>query len=105
MVLPERFEVNFRMSDEMDIILLYDEDGNETEFEVVATLEVDENEYAILLPRDDTRDPDAEEVDEAYVLRIEQDENGEDILIGIDDEEELNTVIEAYEELVKEESN
>ena len=31
------------MSDEMDIILLYDEDGNETEFEVVATLEVDEN--------------------------------------------------------------
>jgi uncharacterized protein YrzB (UPF0473 family) len=93
------------MSDEMDIILLYDEDGNETEFEVVATLEVDENEYAILLPRDDTRDPEAEEVDEAYVLRIEQDENGEDILIGIDEEAELNMVIEAYEELVKEESN
>ena len=44
-------------------------------------------------------------MDEAYVLRIEQDENGEDILIGIDDEEELNTVIEAYEELVREESN
>ena len=93
------------MSDEMDIILLYDEDGNETEFEVVATLEVEDNEYAILLPRDDERDPEAEEVDEAYILRIEQDENGEDILIGIDDEEELNMVIEAYEDLVKEESN
>lgn len=93
------------MSDEMDMILLYDEDGNETEFEVVATLEVDDNEYAILLPRDDERDEDAEITDEAYVLRIEQDENGEDILVGIEDEEELNTVIEAYEELVKEESN
>lgn len=93
------------MSEEMDIILLYDEDGNESEFEVVATLEVEDNEYAILLPRDDSRDPDAEEVDEAYVLRIEQDENGEDILTGIDDEEELNMVIDAYEELVREESN
>ena len=76
------------MSDEMDLIMLYDEEGNETEFEVVATLEVNENEYAILLPRDDDRDPDAEEVDEAYVLRIEQDESGEDVLIGIEDEEE-----------------
>ncbi|MDF2592728.1 MAG: hypothetical protein K0S75_2194 [Clostridia bacterium] len=93
------------MSDEMDIILLYDEDGNETEFEVVATLELDENEYAILLPRDDERDPDAEEVEEAYILRIEQDDDGEDVLVGIEDEEELNAVIEAYEELVKEESN
>jgi uncharacterized protein YrzB (UPF0473 family) len=89
----------------MDIILLYDEDGNETEFEVVATLELDENEYAILLPRDDERDPDAEEVEEAYILRIEQDDDGEDVLVGIEDEEELNAVIEAYEELVKEESN
>ncbi len=93
------------MSEEMDMIVLYDEDGNETEFEVVATLEVDENEYAILLPRDDSRDPEAEIVDEAYVLRIEQDESGEDILVGIEDEEELNAVIDAYEELVKEESN
>lgn len=89
----------------MDIILLYDEEGNETEFEVVATLELDENEYAILLPRDDERDPDAEEVEEAYILRIEQDDDGEDVLVGIEDEEELNAVIEAYEELVKEESN
>lgn len=93
------------MSEEMDMIVLYDEDGNETEFEVVATLEVDETEYAILLPRDDSRDPEAEIADEAYVLRIEQDENGEDILVGIEDEEELNAVIDAYEELVKEESN
>ena len=93
------------MDEEMDIILLYDEDGNESEFEVVATLEVEENEYAILLPRDDSRDPEAEEVDEAYVLRIEQDENGEYILTCIYYENELNMVIEAYEELVREESN
>ncbi len=93
------------MSEEMDVILLYDEDGNESEFEVVATLEVNENEYAILLPKDEARDPDVEEVEEAYILRIEQDDNGEDVLVGIEDEEELSMVIEAYEELVREESN
>ena len=27
------------MNEDMDLIVLYDEDGNETEFEVIATLE------------------------------------------------------------------
>ena len=44
----------------MDIILLYDENDNETEFEVVATLEVDENDMLFCCRGDDTRDPDAE---------------------------------------------
>jgi len=93
------------MNEDMDIIVLYDEDGNETEFEVIATLELDDNEYAILLPKDADIEPETDEVDEVYVLRMEKDENGEDVLVGIEDEEELNDVIEAYEELIKDESN
>jgi len=93
------------MNEDMDIIVLYDEDGNETEFEVIATLELDDNEYAILLPKDAEIEPESDEVDEVYVLRMEKDENGEDVLVGIEDEEELNDVIEAYEELIKDESN
>lgn len=93
------------MSEDMDFIVLYDEDGNETEFEVIATLELDDNEYAILLPSDAEIDPESDEVNEVYVLRMEQDENGEDILVGIEDEDELNDVIKAYEELIKDESN
>ena len=93
------------MSEDMDFIVLYDEDGNETEFEVIATLEVDDNEYAILLPTDTDIVPESDEINEVYVLRMEQDENGEDILVGIEDESELNAVISAYEELIKDESN
>jgi len=93
------------MNEDMDLIVLYDEDGNETEFEVIATLELDDNEYAILLPSDADIDPESEEVDEVYILRMEKDENGEDVLVGIEDEEELNDVINAYEELIKDESN
>lgn len=90
----------------MDLIVLYDEEGNETEFEIIATLEVNDIEYAILLPTDeDEAELQSEEVDEVYVLRIEQDENGDDVLVGIEDEDELNEVIEAYEELIQEESN
>ncbi len=90
----------------MDLIVLYDEEGNETEFEIIATLEVNDIEYAILLPTDeDEAELQSDEVDEVYVLRIEQDENGDDVLVGIEDEDELNEVIEAYEELIQEESN
>ncbi len=94
-----------KMSEEMDSILLYDEDGNENEFEVIATLEVDEMEYAVLLPSDEEVEPESEDFDEVYILRIEQDENGDDVLVGIEDEDELNEVIKAYEELIKDESN
>lgn len=90
----------------MDFIVLYDEEGNETEFEIIATLEVNDIEYAILLPTDaEGEELQSDEVEEVYVLRIEQDENGDDVLVGIEDEDELNQVIEAYEELIQEESN
>ncbi len=93
------------MSEDMDFILLYDEEGNEAEFEIIASLEVNDIEYAILLPNDIDIESKAEEVDEVYILRMELDENGDDVLVGIEDENELNDVIEAYEELIKDESN
>ncbi|NLN48785.1 MAG: DUF1292 domain-containing protein [Clostridiales bacterium] len=99
------------MSDDMDYIVLYDEEGNESEFEIIATLEVNDIEYAILLPTGEDVDEDNEiesetdEVEEVYILRVEQDENGDDVLVGIEDDDELNDVIAAYEELIQEESN
>lgn len=87
------------MTDEREVIMLYDEDNNLCEFEVLAVLDVDDSRYAILLPVNE----EGEEEEEAYILRVEQDEDGEDILVGIEDEDELNTVIEAYQELLSEE--
>ena len=88
------------MEEDRELIVLYDEEDNECRFEVLAVLDVDEDRYAILMPEEDY-----EGDGEAYVLRIEQDENGEDILVGIDDGEELDTVVEAYEELAKQQNN
>ncbi|NLZ91040.1 MAG: DUF1292 domain-containing protein [Clostridiales bacterium] len=88
------------MDEDRDIVVLYDEEDNECRFEVLAVLDVDDGRYAILMPESGE-----EEEEEAYVLRIEQDENGEDILVGIDDDEELDTVVEAYEELARQQDN
>ena len=88
------------MDEDRDIVVLYDEEDNECRFEVLAVLDVDDGRYAILMPESGE-----EEEEEAYVLRIEQDENGEDILVGIDDDEELDTVVEAYEELARQQNN
>lgn len=88
------------MEEDKDIVVLYNEEDKECRFEVLAVLDVDDGRYAILMPEDCD-----EEDEEAYVLRIEKDENGQDILIGIDDDEELDTVVEAYEELVRQQNN
>jgi len=88
------------LEEDRDIVVLYDEENNECRFEVLAVLDVDDGRYAILMPENGN-----EEEEEAYVLRIEQDENGEDILVGIDDDEELDTVVEAYEELARQQNN
>ncbi len=90
----------WNLDEDRDIVVLYDEEDNECRFEVLAVLDVDDGRYAILMPESGE-----EEEEEAYVLRIEQDENGEDILVGIDDDEELDTVVEAYEELARQQDN
>ncbi|MCT4565377.1 MAG: DUF1292 domain-containing protein [Maledivibacter sp.] len=81
--------------EERNIISLMDENNKETEFEVIATLEINETEYAILLPLD-------EETDEALVFKIAR-ENGEEILEYVDNDEEINMVAEAYDELLEDE--
>lgn len=76
-------------------IVLLDEMGNKKEFQVLATFGLDDIDYAALLPLDDIEAL-------TYLLRIEYDELGEPILVGIDDEDELEEVIEVYEEIQKE---
>lgn len=76
-------------------IVLLDEMGNRVEFQVLATFGLDDFEYAALLPVDDMESL-------TYLLRIEYDVEGEPILVGIDDDEELKDVIEAFEEIQKE---
>lgn len=76
-------------------IFLYDEDGNEVEFEVVTKLDIEGKEYVIVTPLD-------EETDDAIALRIEKGEDGEEVLVTVEDDEEFEMIEEAYETLFAE---
>lgn len=77
-----------------ETVVLLDEMGNEVEFQVLATFGIDDIDYAALIPLEDTEGL-------TYLLRIEYDDFGEMVLLGIEDEEELEEVIEAFEEVQK----
>ena len=83
---------------EMDnVIVLIDENGEEVEFEIIDMVQIDEEEYAILLPR--TEDGVA---DEYMILKIGIDENGDEILSEIDDDDEWEMVANIYMEALEE---
>lgn len=86
------------MSENENKILLIDENGEEQEFEVVATFGVEENEYAVLFPVSSEESIE----DDAYILRMEHDEDGELILVNIEDTDEFDDVVAAYEAIVDE---
>ena len=73
------------MADEDQIIETIDENGNLIKFELFDIIEVDEKEYALLLPVED------EEGDEVVLMRLSKD--GEDYLFEtIDNDEEFEKV-------------
>jgi putative Holliday junction resolvase len=96
------------------IVILTDEDGEEHEFELVDMLELEGKRYAVLMPAaevEDDRDEDAdadddfEDGDDTVVLRIETDPDGSDILVQIEDDDEWERVVQAWEEILDEEAD
>ncbi len=80
------------MADEDQIIETIDENGNVIKFELFDIVEVDEQEYALLLPVED------EESDEVVLMRLSKD--GDEYLFEtIDDDEEFDRVAEYVESL------
>ncbi|KGG81467.1 hypothetical protein Y919_00450 [Caloranaerobacter azorensis H53214] len=83
------------MTDRHETITLIDDEGNEIEFEVIATFDIEDREYAVLLPVN-------EEEDEAYILKIEYDEDGNMILVNIEDKSEFDDAAAVYEAIIDE---
>ncbi|NPV27739.1 MAG: DUF1292 domain-containing protein [Firmicutes bacterium] len=82
--------------EEENIIVLVDEEGAEHEFQIIDTIEVDGERYAILLPTD-------EEDDEAIILKVGTDEQGNEVYYEIEDDEEWEKVADAWQEMIEEE--
>lgn len=89
--------------EELDnIIVLNDEDGKESKFEFLDLVELDGEEYVVLLPADEEDDEEGEVV----ILKVEDTENEEEeSYVSVDDEETLNKVFEMFKEKFKDEFN
>ena len=77
---------------EYNTVTLIDEDGVETEFEVLGTLEDEGNTYVALAPCDSQEN-------EFVVLKIVVGEDGEENLITIDDDDEFDKVEDYFNDL------
>jgi hypothetical protein len=90
--------------EELDnIIVLNDEDGNEVPFEFLDLIELDGEEYVVLLPAEEDE---SEEAGEVVILKVEDTESEEEeSYVSVEDEEVLNKVFEMFKEKFKDEFN
>ena len=79
-----------------DIVTLVDENGKETEFEIVDSLVTDNNEYFALIPTE-TAENLSEDDGELVILKVVE-ENGEEFLEPIEDDEEYESIAEIFME-------
>ena len=81
---------------EPELITLTDEDGNETQFEIIASYEMDGVTYLALVPTENNDEG------EYVILRLEADpENeGEEILVTIDDDDEFDKIADIFDDML-----
>ena len=77
-----------------DIVTLVDENGKETEFEIVDSLVTDNNEYFALIPTE-TAENLSEDDGELVILKVVE-ENGEEFLDEIEDDDEFAEISEIF---------
>ena len=85
-----------------NIIVLNDENGEEVPFEFLDLIELDGEEYVVLLPVEE----DEEEAGEVVILKVEDTESEEEeSYVSVEDEEVLNKVFDMFKEKFKDEFN
>ena len=92
-------------NEEMDnIITLNDEEGKEIKFEFLDLVELDDEEYVVLLP---VAEEGEEEGGELVILKLEDtdDDSDEESYVGVENEEILNKVFQIFKEKYKDEFN
>jgi len=90
------------LEEELPIIVLIDEDGEEHHFELIAELDINESKYRVLVPLPDEEDEDDEEELEIYFFKVLTDEEGNEFLTDIEDDEEWEMVADAWQEMENE---
>ena len=93
-------EENFGGEELDNVVILNDEEGNEVKFEFLDLIELDDEEYVVLLPMTAEGEEDEGEV---VILKVEDidEDTDEESYVSVDDEEVLNKVFEIFKKKFK----
>ena len=96
-------EENFDGEELDNIISLNDENGNEVKFEFLDLIELDNEQYVVLLPV--LEEGEEEEDGEVVILKVEdsEDDDEEESYVSVDNEETLMQVFNIFKEKFKDE--
>ena len=102
--MKENEENNIQNEEFDNIIVLNDENGEEVSFEFLDLIELDGEEYVVLLPAEEE---DNEEEGEVVILKVEdtEDDSEEESYVSVDDEETLQKVFDMFKEKFKDDFN
>ena len=91
---------NYEGEDLDNVVILNDEEGNEVRFEFLDLVELEDEEYVVLLP---IAEEGEEEEGEVVILKVEDtdEESDEESYVSVDDDETLNRVFEIFKEKFK----
>lgn len=81
------------MLEEREIMSFKDEEGNKVDFEAIARIFLDEQEYLLLSPID-------EESEDIFAFRIDVDGDGNEELNLVEDEKEFEAIKKEYKKLL-----
>ena len=88
--------------DEPEIYSLVDENGVESDFELIAEGEIGGNRYFAMCPVDGEDSDDENDVFEYVILKVVT-EDGEETLVSIDDDDEFDEVADYFDDLLSSE--
>lgn len=86
-----------------DIITLTDEEGNELEFEILASVEVDGETYVGMVEVFDDPQKMLESDAQLVIMKQVEDNAGDIVLVTLDSNEELQKVVVEFEKILEEE--
>ena len=91
--------------EEVSILELTDEDGNEVEFELIGVTEYKGKTYYAMIPTDaaDKAQASDDGFCEYVILRVEKDENDEYTLVTVEDDDEFDDVADRFDDMFSEE--
>jgi len=85
--------------EEVEVYTLTDEEGNESEFTLIGSVEMKGNTYFALVPAE----PDEESEYLEYVILKQAIEDGEEVLVSVDDDDEYDDVADYFDDLFADE--